>query len=262
MSTRNDGTKVNIMDRIPGVVLCILLIILVFHIFERNVSSADYNQRELEINQESVTEVQKADVSKIEREITLTDKALASGKSSVSKKAWYMECFRNCVVVGDSLTDGLRVYQWLSKKQVFSSVGASLLSDGKLFTKAAKTYPKAAFFAFGMNDMINYRGDAEAFVKKYNSLLQTTHKKSPSTEIYVCSITTPTKNAIKNKKSLGNYKKFNKAIQKMCEENGYTYVDTSQILPTHKSLYADDGIHAASAYYPLWMDKMIEVANL
>ena len=110
--------------------------------------------------------------------------------------------------------------------------------------------------------MINYRGDAEAFVKKYNSLLQATHKKSPSTEIYVCSITTPTKKAIKNKKSLGNYKKFNKAIQKMCEENGYTYVDTSQILPTHKSLYADDGIHAASAYYPLWMDKMIEVANL
>jgi hypothetical protein len=258
--TRND--EQNIGNKLPGVALCILLILFVFYLCQSNVVLSDYNTRELEINAEKVASLQKGDVAKVQREISLSDKMAKNGSSHASKRVWYMERFQNCVVVGDSLTDGLKVYQWLSKKQVFSSVGASIIVDGKLFRKAAKTYPTKAFFAFGMNDMGNYRGNAKNFIKKYNSLLKEVQKKSPKTEIYICSITTPTKSAIKRKKVLGNYKKFNKAIEQMCKDEGYTYVDTTQILPSHKKLYAGDGIHAASAYYPLWMNKMIEVADL
>lgn len=261
-SGKSPDNRRNIGIQLPGVVLCILLIILAFNLCRQNRISGEYNQRELEINRETVAQTQKGDVNTVQKEISLTDKMTKKGSSHASQRAWYMEQFKNCVVVGDSLTDGLKVYQWLSKKQVFSSVGASIVVDGKLFKKAARTYPRKAFFAFGMNDMGNYRGNAKNFIRDYNRLLQSVHKKSPKTEIYVCSITTPTKKAIKRKKVLGNYKKFNRAIQQMCKDNGYTYVDTTQILPNHKKLYAGDGIHAASAYYPLWMNKMIEEADL
>lgn len=245
-----------------GVIVYALLLIFVFNFFDWNRPYNGYTRYEVKVNREIVAREQKGDVAKIEKDISLVDASLKNGDSLSGKRAWYMERFRNCVVVGDSLTEGLSVYQWLSKKQVFSSVGGSLNNDEKLFRKAAATYPKAAFFAFGMNDTINYRGDAKAFIKRYEKLLDGVHKKSPKTKIYICSISTPTNKAIKQKKSLGNYKKFNKALQEMCDDKGYTYVDASRILPTHKDLYAGDGIHAASAYYPMWMDKMIEKANL
>lgn len=247
---------------IPGIVLGLFLVIFVSHLMSWNRSDDSYSSYELKVNQQQVAAAQKGDVASVEKEISQMDARLKSGDSASGKRAWYMERFRNCVVVGDSLTEGLSVYQWLSKKQVFSSVGASLINDEKLFRKAAATYPKTAFFAFGMNDMGNYRGDAKAFIARYEKLLAMVHKKSSKTEIYVCSISTPTKGAIKRKKVLKNYKKFNKAIQEMCKKKGYTYVDGSDILPNHKSLYAGDGIHAASAYYPMWMDRMIEEADL
>lgn len=247
---------------IPGIVLGLFLVIFVSHLISWNHSDDSYSSYELKVNQQQVAAAQKGDVASVEKEISQMDASLKSGDSASGKRAWYMERFRNCVVVGDSLTEGLSVYQWLSKKQVFSSVGASLINDEKLFRKAAATYPKAAFFAFGMNDMGNYRGDEKAFIARYEKLLAMVHKKSSKTEIYVCSISTPTKGAIKRKKVLRNYKKFNKAIQEMCKKKGYTYVDGVNILPNHKSLYAGDGIHAASAYYPMWMDRMIEEADL
>lgn len=256
------ASKVTKRGALPGIVLGLFLVIFVSHLMSWNRSDDSYSSYELKVNQQQVAAAQKGDVASVEKEISRMDASLKSGDSASGKRAWYMERFRNCVVVGDSLTEGLSVYQWLSKKQVFSSVGASLINDEKLFKKAAATYPKAAFFAFGMNDMGNYRGNEKSFIARYKKLLAGVHKKSPKTEIYICSISTPTKGAIKRKKVLKNYKKFNKAIEEMCKKEGYTYVDGVDILPKHKSLYAGDGIHAASAYYPMWMDRMIEEADL
>ena len=76
-----------------------------------------------------------------------------------SNKARYMSKFKGSIVVGDSVTEGLSVYGWLSDDQVFSKIGSSVMTGDDLFSSAAGTYPSTAFFAFGMNDMGNYRGD-------------------------------------------------------------------------------------------------------
>jgi len=222
----------------------------------------DADQFTIKDNIRKVESFQKGDIRTIESEVEQLDGGSSAGNSATSTRAWYQKKFRNCVVLGDSLTEGIEVYGWLSKQQVFGSVGGSVLTDGKLFKKAAATYPKAAFFAFGMNDMGNYRGRPDAFISDYSSLLASFHKKSKDTKICVCSISMPTKKAIKRKKMLGHYKEFNKAIQAMCKKEGYTYIDTTDLLPNHPDLYARDGVHAASAYYPMWMDRMIEAAGL
>ncbi len=113
-----------------------------------------------------------------------------------------------------------------------------------------------------MNDMGNYSGDSTAFIKKYSSLIKAFRKKSPDSKILVCSISTPSQDAIKSNSSIGNYKKFNKALERMCNKEGYIFVNDTAILQDHPELYAGDGIHASPEYYPLWMDEMAKAAQL
>ena len=81
---------------------------------------------------------------------------------------------------------------------------------------AAKTFPKAAFFTFGMNDIGNYRGNATAFIKKYRETIADFSSKSPHTKLFVNSISVPSNPAREKNRSLNQYKKFNSSIRQMC----------------------------------------------
>lgn len=222
---------------------------------------APYKSKEVKANREEVKTFQGVSVESVERAYeALNIKVITEGSNSL--KARYMRRFEDTLVVGDSLTEGLSVYGWLSEDQVYSEIGASVLTSEKLFKTAAATHPKAAFFAFGMNDMGNYSGDAEAFTKQYAKLLADFAETSPDSQIIVVSITTPTEKAQEGNKAIRDYKKFNEAIKKMTEEEGYTYLDISDILEEHPELYAEDGIHAQSEYYLYWLNRMSEAAGL
>ena len=210
-----------------------------------------------EYNFSSVTDVeQKLD------EVNSTDPPQAGVTKSGISKAKYRQIFDGSVVVGDSITEGLTEYGFLDDGQVFGKVGASIIKDGALFTGASATYPKHAFFSFGMNDMGNYRGDSSAFMKKYKGLLDQFHKDSPKTVLYVNSISTPSAAARKKNKSLRNYKKFNAALRTMCSEMGITYIDNNYILECHPEYYGSDGIHVSQGYYRKWLNNMILKAGL
>ena len=187
-----------------------------------------------------------------------------TGSLNVKTKSnvYYLKKFRDCVILGDSITEGLTVYGFLPDDIVLCSIGASLGGSGDLFKKASKLLPDKAFFTFGMNDMITYRGKVKPFIKEYSRLLNVFSKKSPDTEIYINSISIPSKDAQKNQPSLKHYKEYNKALEKLCEDKGYTFIDNTYILRKRKSLYAPDGIHVNIPYYPLWMNDMILEADL
>jgi lysophospholipase L1-like esterase len=131
-----------------------------------------------------------------------------------------------------------------------------------MFKSAAATYPRFAFFSFGMNDMGNYRGNAGSFIAKYEKLLKAFKKTSPKTRLFINGISTPSNDALGHNKSLKNYKKFNQALRKMCGDMNITYIDNSYILEENPKLYAGDGIHVNTGYYPLWLNNMILKAGL
>ena len=113
-----------------------------------------------------------------------------------------------------------------------------------------------------MNDLIRYRGKVKPFIKEYRKHLKSFAKKSPDTLIYINSITIPSKGAQKSQPSLKHYKEYNKALVRLCEEEGYTFIDNTYILKKSPNLYAPDGIHVNIPYYPLWMNDMILEADL
>lgn len=233
----------------------VFVLVFAFNAVRPNIGAA-ISKDELDENRKTVENIQTAEVKTVEQAVKQIEKSFKyNGSAGIKVK--YRRLFKNSVILGDSLTEGLVVYGWLPKTIVFSEVGGSIVYNEDLFKKAAKTRPEEAYIAYGMNDMGNFGGDEKAFVKKYIECIDTFLKASPDTSINICSITTPTEKAQEGNKSIRNYKKFNKALKKMCKDKGYNYIDVSDILPEHEELYAGDGIHAAPDYYPLWMKRVI-----
>lgn len=246
--------------RIIVALIAIFLVLVFFNLIRPNIKAAA-DTKEMKANVIMVDKQQTADAATIEEQVRVLD-ARDLNKNTDEMKILYRKMFSTSVILGDSLTEGLSVYGWLPESVVFAKVGGSIVYGDDIFDRAAMVHPKYAFFAYGMNDMGNYGGNSDNFIDKYTTLLKKFHKTSPETVIAVNSITTPTDAAIQDNSSIGHYKEFNEAIKKMCKKEHYIYIDITDILPSHPEWYARDGIHAAPAYYPLWMDRMIEFAGL
>ena len=93
------------------------------------------------------------------------------------------------------------------------------------------------------------------FIEKFMEL-------SPSTKIYVNSISKPSESRIGSGGYFYKWQDFNQAIEEMCGRIGAEYIDNTYILIEHPDLYAGDGIHVSSDYYPYWLMHMASQARL
>lgn len=256
-----DNKKEIIRKVFYGAILIISLV-FIFNLFKTNKVTDDLSKADMKENAKSLNRiVASATVDAVQAQLDAMEQS-NSIKVAETVKARFKRKFANSIVVGDSLTEGLPLYGYLSEDQVVSKIGASIIYGDDMFKKASSARPKNVFLAFGMNDMGNYRGDAKAFINRYSELIDMLHKDSPKTKIYICSISTPREDAIKDNASIAKYAEFNEAISKMCKDKKLTYIDISKILPEHPEKYAPDGIHADASYYPLWLNMMAEAAGL
>lgn len=257
------GSGHEVRRRIVVSALCVVFsCVFCFNLFSFNFD-ASYSDREIKKNIKAVESHDFSDVKTVESIIkSLEAKDKSTFNTKAKSKVYYLKKFKNSVILGDSITEGLTVYGFLPDDIVLCSIGASLAGSSALFKRAAKLLPDNAFFTFGMNDMITYRGKVKPFIKEYKKHLNSFIKKSPDTGIYINSISIPSKDAQKSQPSLKHYKEYNDALRKMCEEEGYTFIDNTYILKRDKKLYAPDGIHVNIPYYPLWMNDMITEAEL
>ncbi len=247
-------------------IITILLITVIFlsHLI-LGVFSKNKKDKVIESNKEYLESIQKPTVEEVENMLTEIEKKAPSADGSGQDSnpgLKYQKIFTNSIVVGDSITEGLTAYKFLTDEQVFSKIGASIINGEELFDDAASANPKHAFFTFGVNDMGNYSGDSKLFIKAYKDLLKEFKKKCPKTKIHINGILPPTEAAIANKPIIGNYKEFNTAIKSMCKSEKYQFIDNSSIIEKNPELYAADGIHVNAAFYPLWIENMIEKADM
>ena len=245
---------------IAGIVI-LFLIIFLWHLIRSN-AKAGYDNNAIEKNIKTIERFDYSNVATVEEEIEALKSTSTSSTKNNSNKVAYQKAFRGNIVLGDSVTEGLSAYGYLPDDIVFSKIGASVATNKDLFTQAASTYPKNAFFAMGMNDMGNFKGKPEEFIKQYQSCLKDFKKTSPKTKIYVCSISHPSSSAIQKKSWLGQYDEFNTEIKAMCKEMKFKYIDVSSIFEKHPEFYEGDGIHASSDYYPYWLQMMADAADL
>lgn len=197
------------------------------------------------------------------------DFSLAVPKTDESNEN-YME---DSVFIGNSIVDGLKLFQIVKDADVFSAKG--IMVD-TIFTKEVIKAPggkrvtifdamkgneyKNIYVLLGANELgWPY---IEVFIKQYEKVIDELQDMYPDANIYINGITpvTARKSASTTIYTNDKIAYFNKNILKMCEDRKLFYIDSVEALgddndelPEEESV---DGAHFKVATYNIWVDYL------
>jgi len=178
--------------------------------------------------------------------------------------------FNDAVFIGDSLTEGLRLYNSLGEHQFLSYVGMSLYGIGSLKFPNEKGEPvysvidmlasmhnvKKIYIMLGTNDHIA-PDVMEYFIDNYGKFIDNIRKYRPDAMIYIQSIlpVTPKKELEGRFKNEYIYM-YNDALLKLAKEKKCYFIDLYNMCSDENgnliSEISPDGIHLNIDYYKKW----------
>ncbi len=177
--------------------------------------------------------------------------------------------FDDALFIGDSRTDGLRLYSRIGKADYFCSTGLSVFtvltkelsdknfSEQKLETLLeSRTYGKI-LIGLGINEC---GSSLKAFTKSYSTLIETVRAKQPDALIILQSIMTcsPKKEAQGSNFGPANLYTRNEAIRGLADGVHVFYIDVNTVFADENgylpSGFSSDGCHLYAKYYPLWVE--------
>ena len=175
--------------------------------------------------------------------------------------------FADAAFVGDSLTQGLQLYDILDT-EVIANRGINLesiynpdkirVAEGYtgVFNELERIQPKKIYVQLGMND-IAWRTEKD-FSRLYGELIDKIHSDFPESILYVQSIFPVTgwyadeDNGIDNEKVVA----YNKLLLDLANEKGCYYLDVHSALVNENGVLPDDmspdGIHLNAPHYQKW----------
>ncbi len=180
--------------------------------------------------------------------------------------------FNDAVFVGDSITDGIKLYDIMSNATVLSHTGininnimtkAVISENGTEITivdKLATLSPKKIYVMMGANSM---GLDKENFIKYYKVLIEKIMQLHPESIIYVQSVLPVTKRFEDNRKDFSNTKidEYNQALLEMCEDMQIYYLNVAEVFKDENGRLPDeaspnDGMHFGPTWYKKWFDYL------
>lgn len=181
--------------------------------------------------------------------------------------------FDDALFVGDSITEGIKIYDVMSNATVLSYTGINL---DNIFTKqviktegeekitiidAAKAQaPGEIYLMMGANSML---ADMDSFIKGYARLADALHEMHPDALIYIQSILPVTETYATNRPDFSNKKidSYNAALEAMANEKSFYYLDVAEVFKDEKGALPNDaspkdGMHFGADWYRLWFDYL------
>ncbi|MCM1544480.1 MAG: GDSL-type esterase/lipase family protein [Ruminococcus sp.] len=182
----------------------------------------------------------------IQKEIAKRIKQIESGKSSLR------QAFRNVYFAGDSLMNGLEVYNILNSSHLFTQVSASLSHLEANLDKIIGVHPPVLILHYGLNMLGTQEAHATNFVNKYTSLIKQLKGKLPNTRIIV-SLLFPVDTSKATGARFKAISKYNSKLIAMCKSEKIEYLNSNKVVKAHSDCYAKDGIHLAKRFYAEWL---------
>lgn len=195
------------------------------------------------------------DITTIEQKINQLERQ-DGGEDSRS----YKEKFASSIVMGDSIAEGFSEYDVLNASSVVSKIGVHLYELEEQVQQAADLNPQVIFMALGMNDVIATAGDTDQFLEQYEAVVAQLREAVPNAHIYVNSIFPVQDSAIEKEPELAQISEYNTVLRQMCDDLQLGFIDNTDLV--QDQYYEEDGVHFKAEFYPLWADRMAEVAAL
>lgn len=170
------------------------------------------------------------------------------------------EIFAAAVVMGDSITAGFTEYDILNASSVVAEIGAGLEGLEEQIGTLKELNPQVVFLSYGMNDILSTQGDTDAFIDQYKSVIRQMQKEMPNTKIFINSIFPVSQQEREREPLFQELDAYNKALREMCDKQQIAYVDNTELVSDR--YYEEDGVHFKPDFYPVWAERMAEVASL
>ena len=146
-------------------------------------------QKDTKKGTEILKTMDEMDVSKVDKKIKELETQEREAEQDAEEQP-ASEKFADCLVLGDSITQGLYEYGVLDQANVQADRGAGVSAgdNEKLadhIARAKEMKPSVLFLSYGMNDVGAQNGDADGFIKAYRPVIRDLKKSLPDTIIYV-----------------------------------------------------------------------------
>ncbi len=177
--------------------------------------------------------------------------------------------FDDVLFIGDSRTDGLRLFSRTGGADYFASTGLTVFSaltkeasDNHFSSQTlpslleSKTYGKI-FLCLGINEC---GSSHQKIIDAYQKLVNTVAEKQPDAEIIVQAILACGRGKAASNSCFGpeNLNKLNASIRTMAENSGAYYIDPNTLFADEEGYLPDslsnDGCHFHASSYSVWMD--------
>lgn len=251
-----DNKKKRIMV-ISGLALAAVLITVIIAV--EAVGSLTRKKVDTSEGVEIIKQAEAAEVTVIETKIQNLEEqekkeAEAEDTRSIKEK------FTTAVVMGDSITAGFTEYDILNASSVVAEIGAGLGGLEEQIGKLKELNPQVVFLSYGMNDILSTQGDTDAFIDQYKSIIKQMQKELPNTKIFINSIFPVSRQEREREPLFQELDAYNEALREMCDRQQIAYVDNTKLVSDR--YYEEDGVHFKPDFYPVWAERMAEVASL
>ena len=217
---------------------------------------------------EKQPEPSQPDVTEMTSERILSSAALVpnSGSSVVD------EYFDDAAFVGDSITEGIKLYEVMTNATVVAARGINLdnvFTDDQIRTAQGNSTvmgaleaaePKKIYIMFGANGVGWFT--EQHFTDVYTKFVQAVKEQHPDSQIYLQSILPVTQEFDDSREDISNDKinRYNELVVEIAEEQKVHYLDVASAFKDEKGCLPEDsngdGMHFGNKYYQKWFDYL------
>lgn len=180
--------------------------------------------------------------------------------------------FDDAAFVGDSITEGIKLYEIMGNASVVAARGINLdtvFTDDQIRTAAGNTTvlgaleaanPKKIYIMFGANGVGWFT--PEHFTKVYTQFVQSVKKQHPDSQIFLQSILPVTQEFDDSRDDISNAKinQYNELVVNIAEAEDVYYLDVASAIKDEKGCLPEDsngdGMHFGTKYYNKWFDYL------
>lgn len=217
---------------------------------------------------EKQPEPSQPDVTELTSERILSSAALVPNSgSSVGD-----EYFDDAAFVGDSITEGIKLYEVMTNATVVAARGINLdnvFTDDQIRTAQGNSTvmgaleaaePKKIYIMFGANGVGWFT--EQHFTDVYTKFVQAVKEQHPDSQIYLQSILPVTQEFDDSREDISNDKinRYNELVVEIAEEQKVHYLDVASAFKDEKGCLPEDsngdGMHFGNKYYQKWFDYL------
>lgn len=198
-----------------------------------------------------------------------------SGGAEVAEGEWLgSDYFDDAIFVGDSITEGIKLYDVMSNVTVLASTGVNLntlytknavtLDDGSkvpILDATAEYDPGKIYLMMGVNSLLS---DEETFRADYGKVVDTLVSQHPDAILYIQSILPVTDNYQKRADAVADNAKidrYNEVLRELAAEKEVYFLNVAEVFKDADGCLPDsaspkDGIHFGSSWYRTWFDYL------